>query len=112
MTHSWGNHGQALALAASLRGLPAHIVMPHNAPSVKKMAVEGYGGRITYCEPTLQAREETQARVMAETGADLVHPYNDSRVIAGQGTAALRADAGRSRPGTRSLLLHWRRSGC
>ncbi len=89
VTHSSGNHAQALALAARLRGIPAYIVMPRNAPEVKKSAVMGYGGQITYCEPTLAAREETTARIAQETGAALVHPYNDYRVIAGQGTAAL-----------------------
>ncbi len=89
VTHSSGNHGQALALAARLRGVPAHIVMPHTAPSVKRAAVAGYDGRITLCEPTLQAREATMARVMTETGATPVHPYNNYQVIAGQGTAAL-----------------------
>jgi len=89
VTHSSGNHGQALALAARLRGIPAHIVMPHNAPAVKKAAVAGYGGRITFCEPTLEARESTQAQVTARTGATVVHPYNNYQVIAGQGTAAL-----------------------
>ncbi len=88
-THSSGNHAQALALAARLRGIPAHIVMPDNAPAVKKAAVAGYGGRITFCEPTLKARETTLERVVHETGAEVVHPYNDDRVIAGQGTAAL-----------------------
>jgi threonine dehydratase len=88
-THSSGNHAQALALAARLRGIPAFIVMPDNAPAVKKAAVAGYGGRITFCEPTLKARETTLARVVQETGAEVVHPYNDDRVIAGQGTAAL-----------------------
>jgi threonine dehydratase len=88
-THSSGNHAQALALAAKMRGIPAHIVMPNNAPSVKKNAVAGYGGRITFCEPTLEARESTLDRIRQETGATLVHPYNDERVIAGQGTAAL-----------------------
>ncbi len=87
--HSSGNHAQALALAARTRGVPAHIVMPSNSPGVKKAAVAGYGGQITFCEPTLLAREETQARVIAETGAVQVHPYNDPRIIAGQGTAAL-----------------------
>jgi len=87
--HSSGNHAQALALAARLRGVPAHIVMPSNAPAVKKAAVAGYGGQITFCEPTLEAREATQARVVAATGATIIHPYNDARVIAGQGTAAL-----------------------
>lgn len=88
-THSSGNHAQALALAAKIRGIPAYIVMPNNAPSVKKNAVAGYGGRITFCEPTLEARESTLDRIRLETGATLVHPYNDERVIAGQGTAAL-----------------------
>lgn len=88
-THSSGNHAQALALAARTRGIPAHIVMPSNSPQAKLAAVEGYGGKITFCEPTLAAREETLRRVMAETGASLVHPYDDPRVIAGQGTAAL-----------------------
>lgn len=88
-THSSGNHAQALALAARMRGIPAYIVMPGNAPQVKKDAVAGYGGQITFCEPTLAARESTLARIVAETGAEVVHPYNDARVIAGQGTAAL-----------------------
>ena len=87
--HSSGNHAQALALAARLRGVPAHIVMPSNAPGVKKAAVAGYGGQITFCEPTLEAREAAQAAVVARTGATIVHPYDDLRVIAGQGTAAL-----------------------
>ena len=88
-THSSGNHAQALALAAKMRGIPAYIVMPENAPSVKKNAVVGYGGQITFCEPTLQARERTLEQIRLETGANVVHPYNDERVIAGQGTAAL-----------------------
>jgi threonine dehydratase len=88
-THSSGNHAQALALAARLRGIPAYIVMPNNAPTVKKAAVAGYGGQITFCDPTLQARESTLAQVVEKTGAAVVHPYNDKRVIAGQGTAAL-----------------------
>jgi threonine dehydratase len=88
-THSSGNHAQALALAARMRGVPAYIVMPNNAPSVKKAAVAGYGGQITFCEPTLEARESTLKQVVSETGANVVHPYNDERVIAGQGTAAL-----------------------
>jgi threonine dehydratase len=88
-THSSGNHAAALTLAASLRGMEAHIVMPRTAPEVKIEAVRGYGARITFCEPTLQAREETLDRVVAETGATFVHPYNDFRVMAGQGTAAL-----------------------
>jgi threonine dehydratase len=88
-THSSGNHAAALALAARMRGIPAYIVMPNNAPSVKKNAVAGYGGIITFCEPTLEARESTLERIRLETGANVVHPYNDERVIAGQGTAAL-----------------------
>jgi threonine dehydratase len=88
-THSSGNHAQALALAARIRGIPAYIVMPKNAPSVKKNAVAGYGGLITFCEPTLEARESTMDGIRLETGATVVHPYNDERVIAGQGTAAL-----------------------
>jgi threonine dehydratase len=88
-THSSGNHAQALALAARMRGIPAYIVMPDNAPTVKKNAVAGYGGQITFCEPTLEARERTLERIRRETGANVVHPYNDERVITGQGTAAL-----------------------
>lgn len=89
VAHSSGNHAQALALAARLRGIPAYIVMPSNAPAVKKAAVAGYGGQITFCEPTLAARETTQAQVVAATGATVVHPYNNRQVITGQGTAAL-----------------------
>lgn len=88
-THSSGNHAQALALAARMRGIPAYIAMPDTAPAVKKAAVAGYGGQITFCEPTLESREAALARIVAETGADIVHPYNDARVITGQGTAAL-----------------------
>ena len=88
-THSSGNHAAALALAARLRGIAAHIVMPRTARAVKKAAVAGYGAAITECEPTLAAREATLAAVVAATGATFVHPYNDPRVIAGQGTAAL-----------------------
>lgn len=88
-THSSGNHAQALALAARMRGVPAYIVMPENAPQVKKNAVAGYGGQITYCEPTLQAREAALRQVVDATGAAFIHPYDNERVIAGQGTAAL-----------------------
>ena len=88
-THSSGNHAQALALAARLRGIPAYIVMPRNAPAVKTAAVKGYGGQITACEPTLEARETTLAEVVRQSHATVVHPYDDPRVIAGQGTAAL-----------------------
>ena len=89
VTHSSGNHAQALALAAALRGIPAHIVMPRNASPVKRRAVEKYGGRVVECEPTLEARETTAAAVLAETGATMIPPYNHPDVIAGQGTAAL-----------------------
>lgn len=88
-THSSGNHAQALALAARLRGVPAYVVMPTSAPAVKRAAVAGYGAEIIDCEPTLEARECTLAEVAARTGAAFVHPYDDERVIAGQGTAAL-----------------------
>ena len=88
-THSSGNHAQALALAARLRGVAAHVVMPRTAPSVKRAAVAGYGARIVPCEPTLAAREAALAEVISATGAGFIHPYNDPRVIAGQGTAAL-----------------------
>ncbi len=89
VTHSSGNHAQALALAARLRGIPAHIVMPSNATPAKRHAVEEYGGCVTECEPTLTAREDVVAAVMARTGATLVPPYNSPDIIAGQGTAAL-----------------------
>jgi threonine dehydratase/serine racemase len=89
VTHSSGNHAQALALAARLRGIPAHIVMPSTAQAVKRRAVEEYGGRVVLCEPTLQAREATAAAVQAQTGATLIHPYDHPDVIAGQGTVAL-----------------------
>jgi threonine dehydratase len=89
VTHSSGNFAAALALAASKRGITARIVMPSNAPQVKVAAVKGYGGIITFCEPTLASRESTAAKVIEETGATFIHPYNDHRIIAGQGTAAL-----------------------
>jgi len=88
-THSSGNHAAALARAAGLRGIPAFIVMPSSAPPVKKAAVAGYGAQITECEPTLEARESTLAEVQGRSGATFIHPYDDPRVIAGQGTAAL-----------------------
>ncbi len=87
-THSSGNHAAALALAARMRGIAAHIVMPDNSPEIKKKAVAGNGAKITFCEPTLQARETTLAEIVAETGATEIHPYNNFHVIAGQGTAA------------------------
>jgi len=88
-THSSGNHAQALALAAKTRGCPAYIVMPKTSSVVKVNGVKEYGGRITFCEPNLSSREETLARVVAETGALEIHPYNDYRIIAGQATAAM-----------------------
>ena len=88
-THSSGNHGAALAMAAKRRGIPAHIVMPSNAPAAKKAAVAAYGATIIECEPTLPAREQALAAVLADTGAHPVPPYDDARIIAGQGTVAL-----------------------
>ncbi len=88
-THSSGNHAAALAMAARIRDIPAYIVMPDNAPEVKKQAVDGYGAEITYCPPTLQDREDTLAQVVKKTGASVVHPFNDYRIITGQATAAL-----------------------
>jgi threonine dehydratase len=87
-THSSGNHAAALALAARMRGIPAYIVMPENAPQIKKVAVAGYGAQITFCEPTLAARESTLKQVAEQTGATEIHPYNYFNVICGQGTAA------------------------
>jgi threonine dehydratase/serine racemase len=89
VTHSSGNHAQAIALAARMRGIAAHIVMPSNASEVKRRAVEGYGARVIECEPTLEARERTAARVIEETGATLIPPFDHPDVIAGQGTVAL-----------------------
>jgi threonine dehydratase len=88
-THSSGNHAAALSRAAKLRGIPAHIVMPSNSPQVKVRAVEGYGGQIVFCEPNQRAREEACARVIAETGATLIHPFENEDVMAGQGTIAI-----------------------
>ena len=88
-THSSGNHAAALALAARLRGIKAYVVMPDNAPPIKQAAVADYGAEIILCQPTLKAREERLAEVVDHTGAAFIHPYNDYRVIAGQGTAAL-----------------------
>jgi len=88
VTPSSGNHGAAVACAAGWRGVPAWIVMPKNAPAVKCRAVEAYGGKITFCEPRISARNEATARIQAGTGAVLIHPYDDDRIIAGQATAA------------------------
>jgi threonine dehydratase len=87
-THSSGNHGLSLAYAAGRRGIPATVVMPRTAPEAKKDAVRGYGGRVVECEPSITSREAVFAEVVAETGADFVHPYNDPRVIAGQATCS------------------------
>lgn len=89
VTHSSGNHGAALAHAARLRGIPCHVVVPEGAVAGKLAAIEAEGARLHRCAPTIAAREEACARLQAETGAELVHPYADPRVIAGQGTAAL-----------------------
>ena len=89
VTHSSGNHAAALARAAALRGIPAYIVMPNNSPVAKQAAVRRYGGDIVLCEPTLAAREATARQVMERTGAAFIHPYDDWRVMAGQGTTAI-----------------------
>jgi threonine dehydratase len=89
LTHSSGNHGAAVALAARNRGIPAHVVMPEGVSAPKLASVERLGARITICEPTLAGREAAAARLQRDTGATLIHPYNDPLVIAGQGTAAL-----------------------
>ncbi len=87
-THSSGNHALSLSYAAGRRGIPCHVVMPRTAPQAKKDAVRGYGGVITECEPSTSSREAVFAEVQARTGAEFVHPYNDPRVIAGQGTCS------------------------
>ncbi len=89
VTHSSGNFAAALSLAAKRRGIPAYVVMPDNSPDIKKQAVKGYGGIITFCKPTLEAREQGVKELIERTGATFLHPYNDHRTIAGQGTAAL-----------------------
>ena len=88
-THSSGNHAQAVAFSAMKRGITSYIVMPNNVPDVKLDAVKGYGANITLCEPTLEARKETLDEIAKKTGAQVVHPFNNPNVIAGQGTAAL-----------------------
>ena len=87
-THSSGNHGTCLSYAAKQRGIPCTVVMPRTAPQAKKDAVMGYGGRVVECEPSTSSREAVFAKVVAETGAEFVHPYNDHRVIAGQATCS------------------------
>lgn len=93
VTHSSGNHGQALALAAKLRAIEAHVVMPEGATAMKRDAVLAYGGRIVWCAPSLAAREQAAARLVAETGATLIPPYDHPDIIAGQGTLALELEA-------------------
>jgi threonine dehydratase len=88
VTQSSGNHGAAVACAASWRGIPAWVVMPHNAPAVKCRAVESYGGKISFCDPKVSSRKEMAERIQTETGAAMIHPYDDDRIIAGQATAA------------------------
>lgn len=87
-THSSGNHAAALALAAKMKNIPAYIVMPHTAPEIKKKAVESYGAKIIYCESNLKSREDTLAKVVEETGAVFIHPFDNYSVIAGQATCA------------------------
>lgn len=87
-THSSGNHGTCLSYAAGRRGIPCTVVMPRTAPQAKKDAVRGYGGRVVECEPSTTSREAVFAEVVAQSGAEFVHPYNDPRVIAGQGTCS------------------------
>nr|XP_016457953.1 PREDICTED: serine racemase-like [Nicotiana tabacum]XP_016457954.1 PREDICTED: serine racemase-like [Nicotiana tabacum]XP_016457955.1 PREDICTED: serine racemase-like [Nicotiana tabacum] len=89
VTHSSGNHAAALALAAKLRGIPAYIVIPKNAPKCKVENVKRYGGQIIRSEPSMQSREDTANKVLQDTGAVLIHPYNDGRIISGQGTISL-----------------------
>ncbi|TNG02128.1 MAG: pyridoxal-phosphate dependent enzyme [Gammaproteobacteria bacterium] len=89
ITHSSGNHAAALARAAGIDGIPCHIVMPDDAPSIKQSAVTAYGAKITFCEPSMSARETTVNRLIDEIGMHLVHPYDDHDVIAGQGTVTL-----------------------
>ena len=88
-THSSGNHAAGLALAASIRGIPSYIVMPENAPAIKKKAVESYGGKITFCKPTQKDREDALNQVQMKTGSVFIHAYNNFNVICGQGTASL-----------------------
>ncbi|XP_059316795.1 serine racemase [Lycium ferocissimum] len=89
VTHSSGNHAAALALAAKLRGIPAYIVIPINAPKCKVENVKRYGGQVIWSEPSMQSREDTANKVLQDTGAVLIHPYNDRRIISGQGTISL-----------------------
>jgi threonine dehydratase len=89
VTQSSGNHGTAIAIAARARGVPAHVVVPRNAPAIKLAQMREHGAHVILCEPTMAAREGECARILAETGGTLVHPFDDARVVAGQGTATL-----------------------
>jgi threonine dehydratase len=89
VAQSSGNHGTAVAIAASIRGVPAHIVVPRNAPAIKLAQMREHGARVILCEPTMAARESESQRVLVETGGTMVHPFDDPRVVAGQGTATL-----------------------
>lgn len=89
ITHSSGNHAAALALAAKLRGIPAYIVIPKNAPTCKIENVKRYGGQVIWSEANMRSREETANKVWQETGAIFIHPYNDGRILSGQGTISL-----------------------
>lgn len=89
VTHSSGNHGAALSLAASINGIKSFVVMPENAPAIKKNAVAGYGASITFCKPTLQSRQDMCNEIMEREGAALIHPYDNFNVVCGQGTATL-----------------------
>jgi len=105
VTHSSGNHAQALALAAKLRGISAHIVMPRNSSAVKIRAVEGYGAKVYLCEPNQAAREGTAADVVIQTGGTLIPPYNHPDVIAGQGTIALELLEDVPAPGLDAIIV-------
>ena len=89
VTQSSGNHGMAVALAAKLRGVEAHVVVPSNTPMCKQDAIQGYGATLVHCGNTMAERESKAEEVLAQTGGTLVHPYNDPDVMAGQGTMAL-----------------------
>lgn len=88
-THSSGNHGAALALAARNRGVPAYVVMPEDAPRIKQATIKSYGAEITFCKPSMESRQSTIKEVLDQTGASLIHPFNNPNVVAGQGTVAL-----------------------
>ena len=107
-THSSGNHALSLSYAAGRRGIPVTVVMPRTAPQAKKDAVRGYGGVIVECEPSTSSREETFAAVVAQSGAEFVHPYNDPRVIAGQASCSMELNEQRRKPGGRHRT-YWRR---